>query len=97
MSLQASFRRDLNSVMLCLLELSGQVKEESLDVVEKSNVKENHSIPGDKTSALRTPKLGKGFAHYIGDTPESKVEACQSNTGMRKRKQKFLPFKVRKY
>lgn len=83
--------------MFYLLELSGQVKEESLDDVDKSKVKENHSIPGVKVSALRTPKLGKGFAHHIGDTPESKEEAHQSNTGMRKRKQKFLPFKVRKY
>ncbi|KAF5465516.1 hypothetical protein F2P56_015513 [Juglans regia] len=82
------------SLMMPDTELSGQVKEESLDVVDKSKVKENHSIPGVKVSALRTPKLGKGFAHHIGDTPESKEEAHQSNTGMRKRKQKFLPFKI---
>ncbi|XP_062175130.1 protein ALWAYS EARLY 3 isoform X2 [Alnus glutinosa] len=53
----------------------------------------NHFIPGVKASALRTAKLDKGFAHNIGAIPETKEETHQSNTGMRKRKQKILPFK----
>lgn len=65
-------------------------------MIDKSKVKGNHFIPGVKVSALRTAKLDKGFAHNIGAIPETKEETYQSNTGMRKRKQKILPFKVRK-
>jgi hypothetical protein len=58
-------------------------------------VKGNHFIPGVKVSSLRTAKPDKGFAHSIGAIPDMKEETHQSNTGMRKRKQKILPFKVR--
>lgn len=80
-----------------MLELSSLDKEESLDMIDKSKVKGNHFIPGVKVNALRTAnKLDKGFGHNIGAIPEAKEESHQSNTGMRKRKQKILPFKVRK-
>lgn len=60
-------------------------------------MKGNHSIPEAEVSALRTSKLSKGFTHNIAAIPETKEEAHQSNTGMRKRKQKTSPFKVRKH
>ncbi|XP_059445242.1 protein ALWAYS EARLY 3 isoform X2 [Corylus avellana] len=81
------------SLMMPDTELSALDKEESLDMIDNSKVKGNHFIPGVKVSSLRTAKLDKGFAHNIGAIPETKEETHQSNTGMRKRKQKILPFK----
>lgn len=83
------------SLMMPDTELSSLDKEESLDMIDKSKVKGNHFIPGVKVNALRTAnKLDKGFGHNIGAIPETKEESHQSNTGMRKRKQKILPFKL---
>uniref|UniRef100_A0A2N9IY91 HTH myb-type domain-containing protein n=1 Tax=Fagus sylvatica TaxID=28930 RepID=A0A2N9IY91_FAGSY len=96
----STFQKSFPNALFYILDITGDsifhddVKEESLDKVDKSKLKGNHSIPESEVGALRTSKLGKGFTHNIGAILETKGEAHQSNTGMRKRKQKTSPFKI---
>lgn len=82
------------SLMMPDTELSAQVKEETLDITDKSKVKGNHFIPGAKASSSRTNKLDKHSANEMDAIPETNEETHQSFTGMRKRKHKISPFKA---
>ncbi|XP_022979673.1 protein ALWAYS EARLY 3-like isoform X1 [Cucurbita maxima] len=74
-------------------EPSAKVKEENLDVMNKSKIKGNHSVAGAEISALKTSKKGKAFGNNVGPILES--ERIQgSNNGNRKRKLKSSPFKI---
>ncbi|XP_022973709.1 protein ALWAYS EARLY 3-like isoform X1 [Cucurbita maxima] len=74
-------------------EPSAKVKEENLDVMDKSKMKGNHSVVGAGISASKTSKTGKASGNNVGPIPEG--EGIQgSNNGNRKRKQKSSPFKI---
>ncbi|XP_022740959.1 protein ALWAYS EARLY 3-like isoform X2 [Durio zibethinus] len=77
-------------------ESSVQFKEEKNEVVEKSKLKGNHPVPGAKGTASKTSKQGKLFGHDVHAIPEAKEETHPGNVGMRKRRQKSLPYKILK-
>ena len=72
-----------------------QFKEEKNEVVEKTKLKRNHPVPGAKGTASKTSKQGKLFGHNVRAIPEAKEETHPGNVGMRKRRQKSSPYKVR--
>ncbi|XWS14047.1 hypothetical protein CRYUN_Cryun36dG0090200 [Craigia yunnanensis] len=75
-------------------ESSVQFKGEKNEVVEKTKLKRNHPVPGAKGTASKTSKQGKLFGHDVHAIPEAKEETHPGNVGMRKRRQKSLPYKL---
>lgn len=71
-----------------------QFKEEKNEV-EKTKLKGNHLVPGAKGPASKTSRHGKLFGHDVRAIPEAKEETHPANVGMRKRRQKSSPYKVR--
>lgn len=79
---------------MCLPESSVHVEEQKNEIVSKTKLKGNHSTPRVKV-ASKTTKQGKGFPHVVKSIPEVKDGDHQINVGIRKRRKKSLPSKVR--
>ncbi|KAH7573585.1 hypothetical protein JRO89_XS03G0176700 [Xanthoceras sorbifolium] len=73
-------------------ESSVPLKEEKSGTIDESKLKGSQSSPRVKFIASKTSKLGKYCADDVGLVPE---EEDQINVGSRRRRQKFLPFKLR--